>query len=70
MIKKALFPVVGVGCAKLEDTAGAPLHSGIFTRKQHTGSQELWDAVIVRVKEKELDMIRFGAGEDRHLSHR
>ena len=70
VIKKALFPVVGVGCAKLEDTAGAPLHSGIFTRKQHTGSQELWDAVIVRVKEKELDMIRFGAGEDRHLSHR
>ncbi len=56
------FPVIGIGCAKLENKENSPLHTGRFLRKQGTVSQELFDLVVVKRKEGRLERIRFGAG--------
>ena len=67
-LDNAGFPVVRCGCAKLEDhTSGSrPLHTGKFTRLAGTVTQELFDTVIVHPDTAEMDIIRFGKGEDRH----
>lgn len=58
-------PVIGVGCAKLEDRVRTPLHSGEFSRISGTVSQELLDVMLVRSREKRTELIRYGAGENR-----
>ncbi|MBQ9827377.1 MAG: metallophosphoesterase [Lachnospiraceae bacterium] len=67
-LDNAGFPVIRTGCAKLEDHAAGsrPLHTGVFTRKAGTASQELLDIAVVHTDTADMDIIRFGKGEDRH----
>ena len=67
---EAAFPVIGIGCAKLEDKQNSPLHKGRRTRMEGTASQELLDILVVHKNEKKMDLIRFGAGENRQAAHR
>ena len=60
------FPIVSVGCAKLEyfeemkpEGATAPV------RVEGEVSQELWDTLLINPKTGQLDFVRFGAGVDR-----
>ena len=62
------FPVIGIGCAKLEDfTEHKPEGSVTYSRVQGTRTQELWDVLIIHPEEESLDFIRFGAGTDRSV---
>lgn len=66
--EKRTFPVIGIGCSKLEDfTEHKPAGSVTFARTQHTGTQELWDVLLVHTEKGSMDFLRFGAGEDRHV---
>ena len=46
-----------------------PMPNGCFVAKRQfeTVSEDLWDTVIYNPKKKTIDLIRFGAGEDRHI---
>lgn len=60
------FPVICQNCAKLENCKKeSPLHTGIFSRRAGDASQELFDIAVVKKDEKRMELIRFGAGEDR-----
>ena len=66
---KRAFPIVSVGCSKLEyfedkkpEGAVAPV------REEGTVYQELWDTMIIHPEEKKIDFIRFGAGTDRQVT--
>ena len=62
------FPVIGIGCSKLEDfPEHKPAGSATWKREQHTETQELWDVLLVHRENGGLDLLRFGAGEDRHM---
>lgn len=62
------FPVIGIGCSKLEDfQEHKPEGSITYPRAQHTMTQELWDVLLVHTENGSLDFLRFGAGEDRHV---
>ncbi len=62
------FPVVAVGCAKVEDDQihKAP-GSKTWPREMGRVTQELWDLLLVNTKTGQLDFVRFGAGEDRTI---
>ena len=63
------FPVVSIGCSKLEYfTQYKP--KGAYTPERRPGdaSQELWDALVIKPKEKRLDFLRFGAGDDKVIT--
>lgn len=63
---KRLFPIVSIGCNKLEDFKDKkPEGSHTFDRKKNTVTQDLWDVMIVSGKKDKIDFIRYGAGEDR-----
>ena len=32
-----------------------------------TVSQDLWDVMVINPEENQIDFIRFGAGEDKHI---
>ena len=61
------FPIVSVGCTKTE---AFPEHKprGSVTRERRWGepSQELWDVLVLHAHSRDFDLIRFGAGADRH----
>ena len=60
------FPIVSLGCSKTEYfTEYKPEGSYTPERWLDTVSQELWDTLVITPKEKRLDFIRFGAGNDR-----
>lgn len=62
------FPVIGIACSKLENCKEeSPLYSKEFSRVQGEASQELFDLVIVKKTEKRMELIRFGAGENRQV---
>ncbi len=61
------FPVIATGASKLEDKARDPLYTGSFTRIFGTPSQELFDVVIVKRRERGFRLVRFGAGADREV---
>ena len=66
--EKRAFPVIGIGCAKLEDfPEHKPEGSVTYPREQHSQNQELWDALLIHAETGSLDFLRFGAGEDRHV---
>ena len=66
--EKRCFPVIGVGCSKLEDfPEHKPEGSVTYKREQHTATQELWDVLLVHTDDGSLDFLRFGAGEDRFV---
>lgn len=60
------FPIVSIGCAKCEDFKDKKPEGAVtYDRKMGTLTQELWDVMVVDVKNAKLDFVRFGAGEDR-----
>ena len=62
------FPVIGIGCSKLEYfEEHKPAGSVTWYRERGKPSQELWDVLIISAERGTLDLIRFGAGEDRHV---
>lgn len=64
--RERLFPIISVGCAKCEGMQDKkPEGAKTEMRKLGTVSQDLWDILLVKPKEKKLHFIRFGAGEDR-----
>ncbi len=67
VFKERSFPIIGIGCAKLEDFADhKPAGSVTYARERGTALQELWDVLLIHAKGG-MDFIRFGAGEDRHI---
>ena len=61
------FPVIGIGCGKLEDfTEHKPAGAVTWPRKKGDASQELWDILLIHPADGGIDLLRFGAGEDRH----
>lgn len=64
--RERLFPIISVGCAKCEGMQEKK-PEGVKTEMRMLGtvSQDLWDVLLVKPKEKKLHFIRFGAGEDR-----
>ena len=64
--RERLIPIVSIGCAKCENMQEKK-PEGATTPERHIGeaSQDLWDVLIVKPKEKALHFIRFGAGQDR-----
>lgn len=65
---KRSFPIVSIGCAKCEDFKDKKPEGAVtYDRKMGTISQELWDVMVVDADGKNIDFIRFGAGEDRRI---
>ena len=69
IFEECSFPVVSVGCAKLEYfTDKKPQGAAAWPRKAGTATQELWDSLAIDFERERLFLIRFGAGEDREVS--
>lgn len=68
-IYKALsFPIVSIGCNKCEDfQMYKPENTYTCARRFDHVTQDLWDYVIVSKELKNINLIRFGAGEDRSV---
>lgn len=63
------FPVLSIGCAKLEYFLDKkPKGAVTCKREADTVTQDLWDSMLVDLKGQRLKLIRFGAGEDREVS--
>lgn len=63
---KRKFPIIAVGCSKVEYFPDKkPEGSTRQMRKLKDVTQELWDVLIVTPEKKQLEFIRFGAGENR-----
>lgn len=63
---KREFPIISVGCSKVEYFPDKkPEGSTRQMRKLKDVTQELWDVLIVTPEKKQLEFIRFGAGENR-----
>lgn len=64
--REACFPIVSVGCSKCEYFTDKKPEGAVTARREpDTVSQELWDTMLVNPKEGRLELVRFGAGEDR-----
>ena len=69
MFEECSFPVVSVGCAKLEYFIDKkPENAVIYERKAGTASQDLWDSLLIDFNKQKLKLVRFGAGKDREVS--
>lgn len=63
------FPVISVGCAKLEYfTDKKPEGALVYERQAGTVSQDLWDSLLIDFRGQKLKLVRFGAGIDREYS--
>lgn len=63
------FPVISIGCAKLEYfTDKKPRGAIVWPREVDAMSQDLWDSVLIDFEKQRLKLIRFGAGVDREVS--
>ena len=63
------FPVISVGCAKLEYfTDKKPKGAVAWRREADTVTQDLWDSVLIDFEAQKVRIVRFGAGEDREVS--
>ena len=62
------FPIISIGCNKCEYfTDKKPKGAIAYKRQLHTVTQDLWDVCVVSPKTGTVDLIRFGAGEDRQI---
>ena len=60
------FPLVSIACAKCESfLEKKPKGVSVPKRELGTVSQDLWDTMVLNLKENRMDLIRFGAGENR-----
>jgi len=65
------FPVLSVGCAKLEYFLDKKPECSVTPyREADTVSQDLWDSLLIDFEKQKLTLVRFGAGEDREFSYR
>ncbi|MBO4727433.1 MAG: metallophosphoesterase [Spirochaetaceae bacterium] len=65
---KRSFPIVSTGCSKIEYFEDFKRPGFIAPpRYENEITQELWDTLIVDVEAKTMDLIRFGAGNNRHV---
>jgi len=61
-------PILSIGCAKCEDMQEKkPEGAKTELREMGTVSQDLWDILLIKPKERILHLVRFGAGKDRML---
>lgn len=69
IFEECSFPVVSIGCAKLEYfTDKKPEGAIAWSREEGKVTQDLWDSLLVDFERKKLKLIRFGAGNDREVS--
>lgn len=69
VFEECSFPVISVGCAKLEYFLDKkPEGAIVYEREAGTVTQDLWDSLVVDLERQKLKLIRFGAGEDREVS--
>lgn len=69
VFEECSFPVISVGCAKLEYfPEKKPRGAAAWPREADTVTQELWDSLVIDFEKQKLKLIRFGAGEDREVS--
>lgn len=62
------FPIISLGCNKCEYFMDKkPEGAIVYERKLETVSQDLWDVMVINPEENQIDFIRFGAGEDKHI---
>ncbi len=63
-----IAPIVSVGCSKIESFPEKKPEGAVSPdREPGTVSQELWDVMRISSDGSEIDFLRFGAGDDRHL---
>lgn len=63
------FPIVSVGCSKIEYFEDKkPAGAVCPVRLEGEVTQELWDTLILDPLTGEMDFVRFGAGNDRHVT--
>lgn len=63
------FPVISIGCAKLEAfPEKKPEGLVVYDRQAGTVTQDLWDSLLVDFAGEKLKLVRFGAGKDREIS--
>ena len=68
VFEERAFPIVGIGCAKLEDFCEhKPEGATTWPRERGGSTQELWDVLVAHPDERTCDFVRFGAGQDRHV---
>ena len=62
------FPIISIGCNKCEYFPDKKPEGAIaYKRELQTVTQDLWDVCVVSPKTGDIDLVRFGAGEDRHI---
>ncbi len=66
---KYSFPIVSIGCSKIEYFESCKRPGFVVPpRYENEITQESWDTLVVDVEANTLDFIRFGAGQDRHVT--
>lgn len=62
------FPIIAIGCSKCEYFADKK-PEGAHTASRYPGevTQELWNTMIIDTVGNTIDLVRFGAGMDRHI---
>ena len=69
IIFRAGIPIIGTGCSKLESfPEHKPRGAETPRRVRNSSSQELWDVLLIHPEDGSMDLIRYGAGKDRHVS--
>jgi len=62
------FPIISIGCSKIEYFEDKKPAGAICpVRIEGKASQELWDTLIIDEISGDVELIRFGAGIDRHI---
>lgn len=52
----------------IEDGSGLfPVGAKFWGRTEGTASEDCWDAIVIRPKSRKINLVRFGAGEDREF---
>ena len=65
------FPIIAIGCNKCEYFEDKKPEGAVtYKRALGTVSQDLWDVLVISTENGTMDFVRFGAGEDRHVSLR
>ena len=66
---KRSFPIISIGCSKIEYFESCKRPGFVAPpRYENEVTQELWDTLVVDVDTNTLDFVRFGAGQDRHVT--
>lgn len=62
------FPVISIGCNKCEECPDIkPRGCETATRRLNDVSEDLWDVIVINASKRTIDLVRFGAGNDRHI---